>query len=453
MDITEVLQIADNLVFADTGKHLDDIQETVIKGVWEGKTYDKIADNSHCSESHIRNIGYKLWRTFSNHLEQDIHKSNFRSTLSRLKLTSSPIVIQQNKNININFCPSYPQLNKNEKPNNQQLFKHDLKSSPQIIRFYEREKELETLHNWILNKNTRLVSVLGLNGIGKTTLVKKIIDLNLKQFEVIIWRSLKFPKSLDLLIDDLLKIAEQESKESTDNKLRQLLDFLTEKRCLIIIDDLENIFASGQFAGSYQNEYKNYQNLLTMIAEIEHQSSLILISQEKCTDMELGDEELSPIQYLELSGLQNAEILKSLGLKNEDSWLKLIDLYEGNPVYLKDIAVLIKDIFDGYVDDFLAENNLVITKNMQIYFSQLFNRLSSIEQQIVLELSKFNQPISRENIKQNLDFSAMQLINGLQSLKQRYLLKIIVEEKVLFNLSAVFKEYLRMRSAAVIRKV
>jgi hypothetical protein len=445
MDITEVLQIADNLVFADTGRHLDDIQETVIKGVWEGKTYDKIADNSHCSESHIRNIGYKLWRTFSNHLEQDIHKSNFRSTLSRLKLTSSPIVIQQNKNINFNFCPSYPQLNKNEPPNNQQLFKHDLKSSPQIIRFYERDKELENLHTWILNKNTRLVSVLGLNGIGKTTLVKRFIDLNLKQFEVIVWRSLKFPKSLDLLIDDLLKIAEKETKESTDNKLRQLLDFLTEKRCLIVIDDLENIFASGQFAGSYQNEYKNYQTFFTMITEVEHQSSLILISQEKCTYMDFRDEELYHLQYLELSGLQNVDILKNLGLKNEDSWLKLIDLYEGNPVYLKDIAVLIKDIFDGYIDNFLDENNLVVTKNMQIYFSQVFNRLSSIEQQIVLELSKVNQPVSRENIKQNLDLSSMDLINGLQSLKQRYLLKKIVQEKVSFNLSALFKEYLKMR--------
>ncbi len=446
MDITEVLEIADNLVFADTGKHLDDIQETVIKGVWEGKTYDKIADNSHCSESHIRNIGYKLWRIFSNHLDQDIHKNNFRSTLSRLKLTSSPIVIQQNKNINLNFCPSYPQVNKNEKPNNnQESFKHDLKSSPQIIRFYEREKELEILDNWILNKNTRIVSVLGLNGIGKTTLVKKFIDLNLKQFEVIIWRSLKLPKSLDLFIDDLLKIAEQESKESTDDKLRQLLDFLTEKKCLIIIDDLENIFASGKFAGSYQTEYKNYQNLFTMITEIEHQSSLILISQEKCADMEFADEELSPIKYLELSGLQNVEILKTLGLRNEDSWLNLSDLYESNPIYLKDIAFLIKDIFDGYVNDFLAENNLVVTKNMQLYFSQLFNRLSSIEQQIVLELSKFNQPVSREEMKQNLDISSMELINGLQSLKQRYLLTTTVKDKVLFNLSPVFREYLRIR--------
>jgi hypothetical protein len=35
-----------------------------------------------------------------------------------------------------------------------------------------------------------------------------------------------------------------------------------------------------------------------MITEVEHQSSLILISQEKCADMDFGDEELSHIQYL-----------------------------------------------------------------------------------------------------------------------------------------------------------
>ncbi|MFM5979220.1 MAG: NB-ARC domain-containing protein, partial [Sphaerospermopsis kisseleviana] len=204
MDMAEVLQIADNLVFAETGKHLDDLQETVIKGVWEGKSYDKIAENSHCSESYIRNIGYKLWRIFSQHLDQDIHKSNFRSTLSRLKLTSSPIVIQQNKNISFNFCPSYPQLNANKQSNHdQQSCKYDLQSSPQIMCFYGREEELETLYNWILNQNSRLVSVLGLGGIGKTTLVKRFIDFNLEKFEVIIWQNLKIFNCLDTIITDI----------------------------------------------------------------------------------------------------------------------------------------------------------------------------------------------------------------------------------------------------------
>ncbi|QYX30878.1 hypothetical protein [Sphaerospermopsis torques-reginae] len=178
------------------------------------------------------------------------------------------------------------------------------------------------------------------------------------------------------------------------------------------------------------------------------ESSLILISREKCPEMEYLDAELSPMKHLELSGLKNMEVFKNQSLHDEDNWFKLINLYEGNPLYLKDIAVLIKDVFAGYVTEFLGENNLVITKNMQISFHQIFNRLSPIEQQIVLELSKSHQPVSREDVREGLNLSSnlssMELINGLQSLKQRYLLKTIVQEKVLFQLSPVFREYLRM---------
>jgi hypothetical protein len=78
----------------------------------------------------------------------------------------------------------------------------------------------------------------------------------------------------------------------------------------------------------------------------------------------------------------------------------------------------------------------------------MFNRLSPVEQQIVLELNKYNQPVSRENIRQSLNLSSnlssMEFINGLQSLKQRYLLQTIIQEKVLFQLSSVFREYLKM---------
>lgn len=61
MTVTEVLQWVDNLVFAETDKHLDDLQELVIKGVWENQTYQQIAEKSNRSESHIRDVGYKLW--------------------------------------------------------------------------------------------------------------------------------------------------------------------------------------------------------------------------------------------------------------------------------------------------------------------------------------------------------------------------------------------------------
>jgi len=435
-----------------TGKHLDDVQRAVVEGTWERQTYDDIAQKCYVTKNHVGDVGAELWQLLSEILGEDIKKTNFRSSLERVYIESS-----DNSNIyhingsNNNFCPTQisnqlSPINKLKQSDiNTQSTSHyrDLTVAPQIINFYARQSEIQTLSNSILNQNTRLISVLGLSGIGKTTLVKRFVDLNLQQFEVIIWIGLKFPKSLELVVNDLLNACKQEAKETIDDKLKQLLDVFRDKKCLIILDDVHNIFISGQFAGQYKSEYQDYQNFFTMITETEHQSNVILISQEQCAEMECLDEELYPIKCLELSDLDDMAILKSTGLKDEDSWLNLINLYEGNPGYLKSIAMAIKKIFDGEVAEFLAENSLIITKDMQYNFHQLFKRISPIEQQLVLELSKFDRPVSREYLRESLDLSSMDLINGLQSLQQRYLVTKIKEDKILFKLSSVFREYVK----------
>jgi len=63
---------------------------------------------------------------------------------------------------------------------------------------------------------------------------------------------------------------------------------------LIVLDDIQELFASGQFAGQYKDEYKLYKTFFSKVTEIEHQSSLILISQEQCQEMLCLDEELYP---------------------------------------------------------------------------------------------------------------------------------------------------------------
>ncbi|HBL11390.1 MAG TPA: ATPase domain-containing protein [Cyanobacteria bacterium UBA11162] len=444
MNVKEVLQFADELVFAQTGKHLDDIQETVIKGVWQGHTYEKIANQCNRSESHVRDIGYKLWQIFSEQLDQDINKRNFRSTLSRLQVTSSPIIIQNNTH-NFNFCSSYqPNSNSNNCTENIQSTRlyHDLTLAPKITHFYNRTTELQTLSDWLTNQNTRLISVLGLSGIGKTTLVKQFVDLNLQQFDIVIWKSLKLSQSLDRIITEILMTVNTESIE-TDNKLTQLFNLLRQQKSLIILDDVQELFTKGQFAGQYQTEYKDYKTFFTMMIEIEHQSSLILISQEQCQEMLCLDEDLYPVKCLELEGIENIKILTNLGLNDEESWLKLIDLYEGNPIYLKDIASLIRTIFAGKVSEFLREDTLLVTEEIKFRFNQLFERLSPIEQQIAVEVSKSSQPVSREDLRQSLSLSSMDLINGLQSLSKRYLLKTTEGDKIGFKLSPIFQEYLR----------
>ncbi len=81
---------------------------------------------------------------------------------------------------------------------------------------------------------------------------------------------------------------------------------------------------------------------------------------------------------------------------------------------------------------------------MESRLSEFFHKLSPAEQEIVITLSQSNEPVSRDDLRQDVQLSSSDLVNGLCSLTRRYLLKRIEKEKVLFNLGPVFKEYLKV---------
>jgi hypothetical protein len=112
-------------------------------------------------------------------------------------------------NSNITWCPNHPKDDINKPINDEnQLIKntcyHDLTIAPKIIHFYDRATQLTQLSHWLTHQNTRLISVLGLPGIGKTTLVKQFVDLNLQHFDAVIWKSIKLSPSLDNILTEIL---------------------------------------------------------------------------------------------------------------------------------------------------------------------------------------------------------------------------------------------------------
>ncbi|MEG4332420.1 NB-ARC domain-containing protein [Microcoleus sp. AT9_A2] len=445
MTITEILQFVDRVVEKQTEKHLDDLEKAVVKGLLQGKTYSEIADEcGYKSKNYIGDVSRKLFKILSEHLKEDISKHNFSWTIERV-INSQFVGLVNSK---INWCPNSPQadasqsITDEEKPTKSTGYR-DLTLAPKITHFYDRTTELQTLSRWLIDQNVHLVSVLGLSGIGKTTLVKQFVDLNLPHFEVVIWKNLKLSQSLDGIINEIITGVNHDSIQA-DNKLTQFFNLLRQQRCLIILDDVQELFIKGELAGEFKTESKNYQNLLTTIANIEHQSSFILISQEQCQEMISLNEDLYPIKCLDLQGLDHTEILKKWGLKDDEAWAEFSHMYGENFVDLKDIASLIKSIFGGKVADFLKEDSLVVTKDMKSRFTELFKRLSPTEQEILLQLSKFDVPVSREDLSQSLSMSSMDLMNGLRSLGQRYLLQRIEGEKVLFDLSLVVREYVRI---------
>jgi hypothetical protein len=80
MNVNEVLQVVDRLVVEKTGKHLDDLQKAVVEGTWQRQSYNDIAAKSHVTEGYVGDIASELWQLLSELLNEDIKKSNFRST-------------------------------------------------------------------------------------------------------------------------------------------------------------------------------------------------------------------------------------------------------------------------------------------------------------------------------------------------------------------------------------
>jgi hypothetical protein len=419
----------------------------VIEGTWQRQSYKDIAQEHHATKNHVGDVGYKLWQLLSEQLGEDINKLNFRSTIERLEFADSSIIIQshntnRNSSNSFNICTRENQDICRQEDDKNQTYK-DLILAPQIIKFFNRKTELETLSSWILNQNISLISVLGLSGIGKTTLVKKFVDLNLENFEIIIWKNLRFPKPLALIFDEILTTCHQESQNNISDKLKQISALLTEKKALIILDDVQNLFINSELTGQYQTQYLDYQNWFKTLTESQHQSTIILISQEQIPEIHCLEEESYSIKCLNLSGLDNTEILENKNLKDPNRWSELISLYQGNPKYIQDIIILIKDFFNDSVTEFLAEEQPILTNQMRSQLKQLFTKLSPLEQQLALELSKFKEPVVRETLKENLNLSSTDFINALQSLEKRYLITKIKADKTLFDLSPIFKEYVK----------
>jgi len=79
MDVQAVSKYVDDLVFAQTGQHLDSLQVAILKGVLNGKKYTHISEEYHCSAGHTKDEAYQLWRILSEALGEDLNKSNFNS--------------------------------------------------------------------------------------------------------------------------------------------------------------------------------------------------------------------------------------------------------------------------------------------------------------------------------------------------------------------------------------
>ncbi len=207
--------------------------------------------------------------------------------------------------------------------------RQDWGEAPDMHGFVGRAKELEMLRRWVLDERCRVVALVGIGGIGKTSLAARLAQEVAPSFERVFWRSLRdAPPTSDWLAGAIGFLSDQTvvppPRES--ERITALLQLLRDRRCLLVLDNFETVYEPGQREGRYREGVQGYGRVLQAVSDATPQSCLVLTSRETPPELAvLGDGGVRSVPLAGL-GVDEAQVLLASRqlVGSSEQWAALI---------------------------------------------------------------------------------------------------------------------------------
>ncbi|MCM0592627.1 MAG: ATP-binding protein [Gloeotrichia echinulata DEX184] len=318
--------------------------------------------------------------------------------------------------------------------------------------FYGRDRELEDLQKRILS-GYRVVALVGMRGIGKTSLAMKLADQIKDNFDYVIARTLKDTPPLQELLGSWLQFFSNQENEdipkSIDSRINSVMKVLSNHRCLLLLDDVEEILQAGKLVGEYKDKFQDYENLFRRV-EGSHKSCLLLLSCEKHKVIRTLEKNIhaSKIHSLQLQGLDVGAVRKifppEIFSASESELTELINIYQGNPYYLYRVREYIQRLHGCNLADFL-EIKTIVFQDIEDDLHLQLERCSRIENQIINLLDNDEKPRSIKELNNQINQINKDIPNAIDSLLYRFLIVEDFHNKGYFTLQNIVKQYVKSR--------
>jgi WD40 repeat protein/transcriptional regulator with XRE-family HTH domain len=323
----------------------------------------------------------------------------------------------------------------------------DWGDAPDTMRFVGRADELTLLSRWVLEERCRVVAVLGIGGIGKTSLAAKLTKVVAPRFERVYWRSLRnAPPANEWLAGAIGFLSDYRvvPPSSESERINTLLQLIRARSCLLVLDNSETLFEPGQRELRYRADMNGYGRLLQVAGDASHQSCLIVTSREAPPELGL----LTGVRELELHGLGIAEAQALLADKelhgDTQTWSNLVARYGGNGLALKIVGETVRQVYAGEIDTFLVDGLASyggVFGGIRRLLDVQVERLSPVERELLTRLAVEREPISLTNL--STDMAAVEpstVVEAIETLRRRSLVER-GDRSATFTLQSMVLEY------------
>ncbi|MFN6502378.1 MAG: NB-ARC domain-containing protein [Nostoc sp. DedQUE01] len=425
LTLEEALDVLNELVYQARAKSLSEPEIIVVRGAWYDHSYEEMSENSSYKKNYLqRRVAIDLFDLLTKIIGngEQVCKRNFQTCLQAFI--------------------------------NQDVIKGS--KLPDVSKFYGRTQELVYLKELIATQQFNCISLVGVAGIGKSSLAAKLMsDISKDKnfgFDFFIWKSVAYLPTIEDLISELLEILDPQfiSPNYTQAKITLLLKILKQKHCLIVLDELEIL---------YQNPKLNLDYLIFIrrLVEENHQSCIIVTNRVLFDDFVEFINTKRPFQFIRVEGLDTDSAIKFLGERGITDLKRchqLIQTYRGNPSELADVVNRIHNMF-GNTEIFFENPTTLVSKKLENILNKMVgNILDSIHKQIMIYLAEKtvegSESITITTILNNfklthkVSISTLDLVKALENLERMSLIESVknpITKEICFILQPVIKKY------------
>ncbi|NJL64473.1 MAG: hypothetical protein HC903_24920 [Methylacidiphilales bacterium] len=315
-----------------------------------------------------------------------------------------------------------------------------------VSNFFGRAEELDNLEKIVLTDKCRLISLVGMTGIGKTTLVVKLTERVQQNFQYMIWKNLRYISSFHVLIDDIVKTfsihaQHQDISENINNRIQYLIKYLQQNKCLLVLDDVTEIIHDNDGDEIYRKGWEEFGEFIQQITQSSYQSCLILTSQRHLIELSNHKNDSHYYQTISVDGLKvedvedaySPDIYCEATNSEEYYWQEFVGYYGGNPVALGIASKIILDKYDGELSSFFEqyvdyrgkhsirqytyqneEHDTILQdlpEGIHNLLGRQFDALNESEKETMYLLAIQNEPVSRRDIRNYSKLEYLTLIN------------------------------------------